>query len=82
MARIAGTASRIAVTIVTVGALAFGASQAAASTARAYCPYNPPEILGICTGGDSQCSQDCRDVIGPNASGYCHPSEGCCLCEW
>lgn len=59
-----------------LGALAFGAKQALASS-RNDCTYEPPTLLGACA-GDVQCQNMCEAVWHDPVVGDC--IAGCCVC--
>lgn len=76
MARTIQRVKWVAVTLVTVGSLAVGATQAFATTrTMRACPE--PSI-GACT-STLQC-QDACDVAFPGTTGVCQENNHCCYC--
>ena len=63
---------------VVLSALAFGAQEAAASSSRSECDWDPPHALGTCT-SEEQCDIDC-ELWGTPGGGFCNWAN-CCLCE-
>jgi hypothetical protein len=78
MMRVSSLGVRVLVALAVLGALAFGAVQATASSQQE-CPYAPPSNLGACSQYPSECEDACSEQ--GDYQGMCVGSpEVCCVC--